>query len=426
MGIVQAQVFPDPPDPAGPTILTKGQLPPPDMYMREGMQDYANGFVSLNAIYDSSLPFATLTPQGNVVQDYGGWGGQVGGGFNIYHRLQHGLFWVSYSGSYNRFNRSEYANGTNQTFSAAYSKMLSRRWTLRATEGLNFNYNLGSTYTLLPTSGFFPSVQPYSQQAFFDTTSATLGYQATYRLSFFFGGDFFAALYQPSQAAGYVGFSGETGASYRFTRKTSLTAGYTGSHLNYSTSGITSNIQTGTLTLSHTLTRRMEIGLSAGVSQVNSSGVATIYFQGVPNTYFVQGTYKQESLTPNFTASISRTGQRSRFGVSGGEGISGGNGIYLTSRNLFVNGTANYQITPRLSLSGLVGYSRLKSLANATTSYNALNYNFTAGYQLTRHAFANLAYTGWRFPQYGTINNFNAHRLQVGIIFASRDYPLPY
>jgi hypothetical protein len=394
--------------------------------MTEGLQDYANGFISLNAIDDSSLPFSTVTPQGNVVQDFGGWGGQIGGGFNIYHRLQHGLFWVSYGGSYSRFNRPVFTNGTNQNFSAAYSKMLSRRWTVRASEGLAFTNNLGSTDFLIPTSGFFPSVQPYSQKTFLNNTSVTLGYQVNHRLSLFFGGDLFASVYRPSQIAGYIGLSGDVGASYRFTRRTSLSASYSLTHLDYSTSGVTSNIQTGTLTLSHLLTRRTEIGLSAGVSHVNSSGTAGIFFQGVPDTSFARGTFKQETLVPNLTASIYRTGRRSRYGISGGQGISGGNGIFLTSRNVFVNGTANYQLTPRLSVSGALGYSRLKSIANATVPYDATTYNLTAGYQVRRHIFANAAYTGWRFPNYGTINNFNAHRFTVGVTFATRDFPLPY
>jgi hypothetical protein len=394
--------------------------------MREGLQDYSNFFVSFSGVYDSSLPYATVTNQGTVVQDYGGWGGQLGGGFNVYHRLQHGLFWMNYSGSYNHYNRGQYANGTNQAFSAAYSKMLSARWTVRASEGLAFTANIGSTYTVIPTSGLFPALQPYSQKSFFNNTSVTLGYQATHRLSYFFGGDFFASAYRPSSIAGYYGLSADAGASYRFSRRMTLTGSYTLSHLGYSGGDVSSRIQTGTLTLSYLVTRRIEAGVSAGVSQVNSSGTANIYFQGVPNNYFLIGTYKQSTVMPNFAGSIFRTGRRSRFGVTGGEGVSGGNGIYLTSRNLFVNGSANYQVNRRLSINGLLGYSRLSSVANAAATYKALTYNFSAGYEVRRHIFANLTYSSWRFPQYGTINNFNARRLTVGVVFASRDFPLPY
>jgi hypothetical protein len=425
-GLAHAQVFPEPPDPAGPTVLTRGQLPPPDLYMREGMQDYTNFSLSFSGINDSSLPFETVTDQGAVVQDYGGWGGQVGGGFNIYHRVQHGLFYVNYSGSYARYNRGQYANATNQSFSAAYSKMLSRRWTVRVSEGLSFSSNLGSTYNVIPTSGLFPSIQPYSQKTFFNNTALTLGYQATRRLSYFFGGNFFSATYRPSSISGYYGLSADAGASYRFTRRTTLTGSYDLSHLGYSGGGVSSRIQTGTLTLSYLLTRRIEAEASAGVSQVNSSGTASIYFQGVPSDVFVQGVYKQSTIVPDFTGSIFRTGRRSRFGITGGQNVSGGNGIYLTSKNLFVNGSANYQLNKRLSVNGLFGYSRLTSLANAAGNYDATTYNFNVGYEIKRHIFANVAYSKWDFPQYGTINTFNAHRLTVGVVFASRDYPLPY
>lgn len=424
--IAHAQVFPEPPDPAGPTILTRGQLPPPDLYMREGLQNYSNLFVSFSGVYDSSLPFTTLTNQGTVVQDYGGWGGQLGGGFNLYQRLQHGLFYMNYTGSYNRYDRPEYANGTNQSISAAYSKMLSPRWTVRATEGFSFTANVGSTYTFIPTTGLFPSVQPYSQKTLLNSTSLTLGYQATHRLSYFFGGSLFSASYRPSSATSYLGLSGDTGVSYRFTRRATLTGSYTLSHLGYSSGDISSRIQTGALTLSYLLTRRIEAGASVGINQVNSSGTANIYFQGVPNNFFLQGTYKQSTILPNLTASIFRTGLHSRFGVTGGESVSGGNGIYLTSRNLFLNGSANYQLSKRLSVNGMVGISRLSSVANAATTYNATTYNASAGYQIRRHIFANASYSGWKFPRYGTITNFNAHRLTFGVVFASRDFPLPY
>lgn len=425
-GFAQAQVFPEPPDPAGPTVLTRGQLPPPDLYMSEGLQDYTNFSLSLSGIDDSSLPFQTVTNQGTVIQDYGGWGGQLGGGLNIYHRVQHGLFYMNYAGSYARYNRSQYTNATSQAFSAAYSKMLSPRWTVRASEGLTFASNLGSTYTVIPTSGLFPSIQPYSQKTFFNSTSLTLGYQATHRLSYFVGGNFFSATYRPSSIAGYYGLSADVGASYRFGRRTTLTGAYELSHLGYSGGDVSSGIHTGTLTLSYLLTRRIEAGLSAGISQVNSSGTANIYFQGVPSNFFVQGVYKQSTIVPNFTGSIFRTGRRSRFGVTGGENVSGGNGIYLTSKNLFVNGSANYQLNKRLSMNGLIGYSRLTSLANTAANYKATTYNFNVGYEIRRHIFANAAYSKWDFPQYGTINNFNAHRLTVGVVFASRDFPLPY
>ena len=147
---------------------------------------------------------------------------------------------------------------------------------------------------------------------------------------------------------------------------------------------------------------------------------------GVPNTSFVQGAYKQQTLTPNFTGSIYRNGLRSRFGVTGGEGISGGNGLYLTSKNIFVNGTASYQLNRKLSVNGLFGFSRLQSIANAASNYSATNYNVSAGYQIRRHIFATTSYTGWRFPQYGALTNFDSRRLTVGVTFATRDYPLPY
>jgi outer membrane scaffolding protein for murein synthesis (MipA/OmpV family) len=426
-GIAQAQVFPEPPDPEGPTVLTRAQLPPPDIYMQEGLQNYSNFSLSFNGVYDSTLPLGTVvTGQGTSVQQYGGWGGQFGGGFNVYHRLQHGLLWMSYNGSYTRYQRSQYTNATFQSFSAAYSKMLSRRWTLRASEGLSFTSNLGSAFTVIPTSGLIPSFQPYTQKMLLNSTALTLGYQATHRLSYFFGGNLFSATYRPTSFASYFGLSGEAGVSYRFTRRMTLTGSYSISHLGYSTGDSTAGINTGSATLSYQLTRRIQAGVSAGVTRVNASGSVNLLFQGLPPDVFVQGIYKQTSLIPNFTGTISRSGRRSRFGITGGEGVSGGNGTYLTSKNLFVNGSANYQFSRRLSLNGLVGYSRLTSVANAAANYSGAIYNVDVGYEIKRHIFASASYSKWNYPSYGNISGFDAHRLTFGVTFASRDYPLPY
>lgn len=426
-GIAQGQVFPEPPDPEGPTVLTRGQLPPPDLYMSEGLHDYTNFSLSLSGIYDSTLPIGTVTTgQGTTIQELGGWGGQLGGGFSVYHRLQHGLLWMGYNGSYTRYQRSNYTNATFQSFSAAYSKMLSRRWTLRAVETLSFNSNLGSTYTVIPTSGLIPSLQPYSQKMLLNSTALTLGYQATHRLSYFFGGNLFSATYRPSSFSSFFGLSGEAGVSYRFTRRTTLTGSYTISHIGYSTGDTTSGLHTGTATLSYQLTRRIQAGVSAGVTRVKASGSANILIQGLPSDLFVNGRFKQVTLVPNFTGTISRSGRRTRYGLTGGQSVSGGNGTYLTSKNLFFNGSANYQLTPRLSVSGLLGYSRLTSVSNAAGKYSGLIYNVDAGYQIKRHIFASASFSKWNYPSYGTIGGFDARRLSFGVTFASRDYPLPY
>jgi hypothetical protein len=68
----------------------------------------------------------------------------------------------------------------------------------------------------------------------------------------------------------------------------------------------------------------------------------------------------------------------------------------------------------------------LTSVANTATNYSATTYNLNAGYELKRHIFANASFSQWKFPRYGTVNSFNAHRLTFGVVFASRDYPLPY
>lgn len=423
----QAQYIPDAPDPTGPNVMTRGQLPPPDIFGNSGREDYFNGYFSLSAIHDSDLPFESVKPDGSVINTYGGTGGQIGGGLSFYHLIEHGVVSLSYGGSYTHYGRSGLSNATNQTLALSYSKLLTQRWSLRASEGLGYNLNFGSGLTPLPSSALFPSVEPYSQKSTLNSTSVTLGYQESLRLSYFIGGDFMAAVYSPASVGTYVGVTGTGGASYRITRRTTATASYGISRLTYSDLDSTSaDIGTAQLTLSHEFPRHWEVGISGGVSQVNSKGTAQLPVPNVVSNQFVQGSFSQKTNSPTYTGSIFKNGRRTRVGITGGEGVSGGNGYYLTSRNIFLNGIAATDLGRRLSLNGSVGYTKLSSLSNATNSYAAATFGFTAGYRISRHTYLNGAYSGWRYPRFGSSNRTFADRITFGVTFATSNFPFPF
>jgi hypothetical protein len=420
--MASAQAIPEPPDPTGAIILTRGQVPPPDIHTNEGLFDYFNAGVSFNGVYDSTLPFQTIGPPSTTL-DAGSWGGQIAGSLNIYHRVQHGFFSLIYGGNYTRYNRSAYENTTGQNLALAYSKILSARWSLRVSEALTYTANQGSTYSAIPSSALFPQIEPFSQRFLVSDANLTLGYRATYRLSYFFGGDFFAGQYRPSQVASYTGVSGVAGAAYRLSRRNTVTLSYTASHMNYD--GASSTIQTALLTLSRSISRRWEFGISAGASDVSSSGTAVVFSQGVPQTDFQTGQFRQDTVVPNYSGSINRNGRRTRINLTGGQGVTGGNGVYYTSKNTFVSGAATAELK-RFSLAGNAGYSRLSSVANAASVYDGVTYGFSAGYRVRQHIFVNVAYSGWHFPNYGTIGQVDAHRFSFGVTFATKDYPLPF
>jgi hypothetical protein len=380
----------------------------------------------LNAVHDSDLPFQSVTPLGSVINTYGGTGGQIGGGFNLYHLIEHGVESASYNGSYTHYGRSGLSNGTNQTLSLAYSKMLSTRWTVRASEGLTYNLNFGSTYSPLSSAALFPAVEPYSQGVFFNSTSITLGYQESLRLSYFVGGDFFAAVYSPQSVGSYVGVSATGGASYRVTRRTTVTGSYSISRLGYTDLDVTTDIGTALLTLSHELSRHWEVSLAGGFNQVNSKGTAELPIPNVVSQQFVQGKFGQKTNSPTYTGSIYRNGRRSRVGVTGGEGVTGGNGYYLASRNVYLNGVGAIDVGRRLSLNAAVGYSKLSSLSNATNSYSATTFDVTAGYKITRHTYLSGEYSGWHYPRFGSANSVLADRITIGITFATANFPFRY
>lgn len=412
----------------GTVILSPGQITTPGQGGEIG-RNFLNFFGYANALYDSNLAYQTQSSNGAAITNYGGYGGQAGGGFSLIHAIRHGSLGLSYNGSYSRYGSYQLGNGTNQFLNFSFTKALSRRLSINLSEGLTFTSNGGQSYNLLPEGGFVPSVQPFSQKIFYNSTSASLSYQATRRLHYFIGGNFFSSQYGPTNnvgfnGTGYNGLSGFAGAGYRFTQNTRLDGSYTFSKFSYSRGIASTTVNSVSTTLSHNFARHWMISASGGIGWVQTSGIASYILPVASDLFFVQGQFKQSAFSPIYVGTLTRNFRRSSFRISGGENVSGGNGLYLTSKNLFLNTSYSSQIGKRVSVTAAFGYSRLSSLANAAKAYGAINYNASGAYQLTRHAYVNATYDGWHYPQFAGYNRQFATRLSVGITFASRSYPL--
>jgi len=387
-------------------------------------RDFVNLFAFANAVYDSNISYETKSANGGNVSNFGGEGGQVGGGISVHHRLRHGLFTLGYSGSFTKYTRSQLTNGTDQFLFASFSKMLTKRWSMSISENLSFISNGVQALALIPGNGSVPSVQPYGSKIFYNSSSLYFTYQQSRRLSYYFGGSYFTARYRPTDLNGFGGGTGSVGVDYRFTQRTRLDGTYTYSKFNYSGGLASSTLNSMTATLSHDIGQFWRVAATAGVSQVQSSGVASFLVPGTSGPVIVSGRYKTSTAMPVYTGSVTRFFRTSSFSLNGGENVSGGNGVYLTSKSLFVSATGTQQIARRLTVSGTFGYSRLSSLALAARTFASENFNANAGYQLTPHVFLTANYTGWHYPELSGLHRQYSTQVTAGITIASHNYPI--
>jgi len=386
--------------------------------------DYLNFYGMLNGIYDSGIPYQTTSRTGGIVTDYGGAGAQVGGGVDFVHPIRGGAFSAFYNGSYTRYSRSQYTNATQQLLGLSLVRQLGRYVSFTATESLNYSDNTGQNYFYPSSGGLFPSVQPYSSSALANTTSLTLSWHALSRVTYFIGGDFYTLHYRPGQFTSYVGGDATVGATYRVTRRDSLTGSVSYTRFGYSRGAGNSDIGSFTGSWAHVFNQYWSAGASAGVSRIMASGIASLDFGGVPSDEFQQGRFSQTTTSPIFSGTISRNFKHSTLSLMGGQSIIGGNGIYLTSKNVY--GTANLaiQLSRRLRLGGTGGVNRLSSVANIASGYTAATFSLNAAYQLTERCFLNFTYSGWQYPKFGDLQRTYANRISAGVTFTSKPYAI--
>jgi hypothetical protein len=385
--------------------------------------DYFNFYGMLNGIYDSGLQYQNTDRTGGTVTGYGGAGAQMGGGVDFVHQIRHGEVSAYYSGSYTRYNRSQYTNATQQYLGVSLVRQLTRRLNFTATEVANYTFNSGQNY-FYPSGSLFPSVQPYNTSALANSTSLTLNWRASRRTTYFIGGDFYMSHYHPGQFTSYLGGAATAGVTYQASQRDSLTGSVSYTRFSYSQNAGKSHIGTATGSYTHVFNPYWSAGASAGVARVEASGIAALGFVGVPSEEFQQGRFSQKTTAPVYTGSISRNFKHSTLSIVGGQSIIGGNGIYLTSKNVY--GTANLamQLSRRLRLGGSGGVNRLSSVANAASGYTSAAFSLNAAYQLTEHCFLNLAYSGWQYPKFGDLQKTYANRISAGVTFTSKPYAI--
>lgn len=403
----------------------------------EGGKNFVNfnGFV--NGVFDSTVPvFQNGTFQGN--SSVTGAGVETGGSIGLLHSFATGQFMFTYMGDFRDYTTSFYPPGTDQNVNLYFRKALNRRWTLNVgANGGMFSY--GSGYYPLSSSlvasnlgqGVIPN--PFSRNTKFLSSSISLTYQQSARLSYTVGGDFYLNRYYGAGSFGSTGGDGMASISYRLTRATTLSGSYTHSYYGYQGAAGSSAVDGVNMTVSHNFHRsHWQAGASVGISHVNSQGIFSIpefLPVGVDQQLtpvLIQGMYHTVSTVPSFTGTATRSWKRTSLSLSGGQSVNPGNGFYLASRNLFFSSFYNINYR-RANLSFGGTYSQLNSLANKVANgYSSAGAEVAYNYKLTRYFGLNAHYN---LTYYGSLGSYGGrvdNRISFGVIFFSSNVPFSY
>ncbi|MFL6415907.1 MAG: hypothetical protein ACJ74Y_09595 [Bryobacteraceae bacterium] len=387
--------------------------------------NYFNYFGTFTGVYDSYAP--TYNSLGQPV-NHGSFGYSIGGGLSGYHAFRRATLSLSYSGNYRNYNNPLFSNGTDQNFAIAYTRRLSRRWTM----GLS-----GNAGTVLYGSGYLGTASegadavatnPFSANTRYASAGFSLAYQQTRRWSYVVSGNFFLQRYSYANAIGATGGSGNVGVNYRVTARTTVSVDYGASGFTYQYGSGDSRLNSISGSVSHMFPHNWFVSFNGGITRSNISGFISIPVSALTGNVgaggYVVGQYSTSSNFPAFGGSVIRNFRRFQISASGGQSIISGNGYYLASRNQYLNGT--YSKSFRRSNFSLGGnWYRLKSAANTVAySYSAGGLGASYSYQLMRYLGSNFRYD---YVRYGNLVPYPAitdHRLSFGLTLSSRSVPL--
>ena len=384
--------------------------------------DFVNLFVYGDGVWDSHVPVVG----GGSYKNGLGW--DAGGGLTATHTFHDGSLSINYRGGYSQDRTLGFSGGQQQSLSFAFEKRLNRRWTLGASvSGAILSYGT-SFYSGTSVASITPG-NPLSPESRFANAGLSLSYAQTRRLSYVFSGNFLVNSFNLAGAYSTHGFSGAASVYYRLTARTTVGGTYSHSYFAYTGNGGTTNVDSGSLTLSHIFPEHWQIDLSAGVNRAHSVGTVQVpvafSFNGQVITGYYTGPYNRTIYSPVFQGVISHSFRRSSASLSGGQGVMSGNGLYLTSRDQFVNGT--FSFSNRHSNASFGGnYVRMSSIANSISQVYSY-YGFSAGYgiNLIRYVSANARYDLIHYDRLLSLTqNTTESRITFGISLSTKSVPL--
>jgi hypothetical protein len=415
---------------AGPAILTRGEAPA----AMTGPQVKFRPFLEFTGVYDTGLSGVMVDSNGDLANASSAGVSITAGvsGSRAWKRTKIGL---DYRGSTSHYTRKTYYDGFNQSLMLGITRQLTSHtsFSLSESAGLlsrNFNsFGLPQTVPFDPSTSYIPTTDFYDNRTLYLSSQANFTIQKSARLSFNMGGDGFLTRRRSSALYGVTGSGARGDVQYRLSRRSTIGAGYTYSH--YEFTGIFSgtDIHGAVATYGIGITRTVEFSAYAGVLQAE-----TKFLQSVPIDPAIAAIIGRSSggvivhridYMPNVNARLSKTFHRGVFYLSGGHSATPGNGLFLTSSVTTGNAGYTYTGLRHWSMSASAVYSHAKSIGNVLGYYGNIGGNFSGSRQITGalHAVANFSARQYQSGDFSRYNRL-IYTATLGIGFTPGDIPL--
>ena len=424
-------------DPAGgPSILSRGG--------RIGTRGTELGALTFSAgvdgIYDTSMGGLVLSPDGTL-QQVSGAGVEARATLFGTHRWRRSSLGINYLGSYSEYTGNDYLNGTTQTLGLDFSKQHSKklRTNLKlatgtsnrpygAIAGFNGYGAAGALDALDPNFIAVPVQELFNNRVNYVQGSVGFVYQQSSRLSFGLTASGYGVRRAAKGLGGTNGYLGGAEASYRVSKRSSVSVDYSFAHMEYPGSFGASDVHGLGIAYGRSVGRDWDFNLGVRINRVESLGLARVELDPVVAALLgqssgVEAFYSLVAL-PGFSARVSRRFRRGSLDFVGSKSISPGNGLLLTSQATGFSGGYSYNGIRHWSLYGSAGYMGMSTLTRSSGKYSSFN----AGFGVSRDIFRTIHVTSrWDFrDQLISVTNFGrtGSRVSVGLAWSSRRVPL--
>jgi hypothetical protein len=332
--------------------------------------------VGVNSVYDSGIT-RTVNADGSPGPPSTLIGTMVNWSLSGRHYFRRDMVSVSYNGNLSEYSGNGAFSGSNQSVSASYRHVLSRRLTLNLSGSgsiLSQNSVLENQPVGLETIANIniassPNIQIFDTGVKQFTSQADLTWQLTSRLSFSMGTSYFGIERDSPLLLGVTGLQARGDVNYRLTRKTTIGAYYSFSHYLYPHGFGNSAINTAGLIYSYAFNRTTQLRFRGGLSEVESLGLETVQINpaiaallgvstGVIDAY---NTYKATDFSVQFVKDF-RGGNKTAT-LAYARGISPGNGVFQTSQQESISASLTARVFRTYSFTLGAGRDTLTSVA---------------------------------------------------------------
>lgn len=412
----------------GPSILSRGGGRPGQA---GGRPVSFNFYAGIFATYETgSFPLG-VNADGSL-RAVNLYGGTANAGLTGSHAWKRSVLAVDYRGSYRKFSRHTYTDGSEQAIDLQYEIQTSRRTLLSLSEiggtsTVAYSGLIAPTAILNPDLLGVPTNDIFDNRVYYLQSNATFSYRQTARLQYAFSGTGFMIRRSSRDLVGANGSRAGAQVSYQLTRRDQIGVAYTFMHFDFPRAFGASDLHGVSLQYGRRLASGVQLTLSGGAYRVESLGAEQVALSPeiaaiLGQTTGVQAIYRVNYI-PQILASIGYARKRSNFTASLSAGASPGNGVYLTSRSETAGFGYTYLGIRKVSLGLSAGVSRYSSVFQTLGLYQSYYGGGSASYLFSRHLSAVLQ------ADARTINISNRNRIgttvSLGIAWSPSELPIP-